>query len=171
MDDPLDAILQAYGRDQAYLIPILQKVQAEFGYLSQDSMVRVARHLGMPESRVYGVASFYAQFRFTPMGRSRVMVCRGTACHVRGAPRILEEIKKVLEIDEGETTADQAYTLETVACIGCCALSPCMMIDKEVYAQLTPAKVREVFAGRARGRDLSGETATGQTGVGGATTQ
>ncbi|MCL6430418.1 MAG: NADH-quinone oxidoreductase subunit NuoE [Anaerolineae bacterium] len=146
MHDRIDAILSSYGRDRANLIPILQSVQAELGYLSEEAMLRIADYLGVPESQVYGVASFYAQFRFTPTGRNRIMVCRGTACHVRGAPRILDEIQQVLNIREGETTSDMEYTLETVACIGCCALSPCMMINREVYAKLTPTKVREVFS-------------------------
>jgi len=166
MDERLGAILSSHRPEQAALIPILQKVQSAFGYLPEEAMLEIARYTGVPESRVYGVASFYAQFRFTPMGRKRIMVCRGTACHVRGSPRILDEIKKVLGIDEGETTPDGEYTLETVACIGCCALSPTMMINKEVYAKLTPAKVRQVFAGEAREREVRGDPAAGQEGMG-----
>jgi len=150
MDERLGAILLSHKRQRADLIPILQEVQAEFGYLPEEAMLEIARFTGVPESQVFGVASFYAQFRFTPMGRNRVMLCRGTACHVRGAPRILDEVKNVLGIEEGGTTPDLEYTLETVACIGCCALSPCMMINKEVYAKLTPAKVREVFSREAK---------------------
>ena len=146
MEERLNAILSFHNRERAQLIPILQQVQSEFGCLPEEAMLEIARFVGIPESQVYGVASFYAQFRFTPMGKNRVMMCRGTACHVRGAPRILDEIKNVLAIKEGETTPDREYTLETVACIGCCALSPCMMINKEVYAKLTPAKVRQVFS-------------------------
>jgi len=146
MEERLNAILSSHNRERAQLIPILQQVQSEFGCLPEEAMLEIARFVGIPESQVYGVASFYAQFRFTPMGKNRVMMCRGTACHVRGAPRILDEIKNVLAIKEGETTPDREYTLETVACIGCCALSPCMMINKEVYAKLTPAKVRQVFS-------------------------
>mgnify|MGYP000002781149 CR=1 FL=1 len=142
----LEAILSSYAGRRDELIPILQRVQSEFGYLPEEAMLRVAKFTGVPESQVYGVASFYAQFRFTPVGRNRVMVCLGTSCHVRGAPRILEEIKRQLDIDVGETTEDMEYTLETVACLGCCGLSPCIMINGKVYAKMTPKKVAELFA-------------------------
>lgn len=139
----LNAILgQFEGRDYE-LIPILQQVQREFGYLRQDAMRDIARFLRVPESRIYAVATFYAQFRFTPIGRNHVMVCRGTACHVRGAPRILQEIEKQLGIKAGETTPDLEYSLETVACIGACGLSPCVMVNDKVEAKLTPKKVAE----------------------------
>lgn len=145
MEDRINAILSRFRREESNLIPILQQMQAEFSYLPADAMRRIAQFLQVPESRVFGVASFYAQFRFTPMGKNRVMVCRGTACHVKGAPRILEAIENTLGIKEGGTTTDLQYTLETVACIGCCALAPCIMINKEVHGKLTPAKVKEVF--------------------------
>ena len=109
-------------------------------------MSAIARFAGIPESRVYAVATFYAQFRFTPIGKKHVLVCRGTACHVQGAPRILDELERQLGIKEGETTADMEYSLESVACIGACGLSPCIMIDKKVEAKLTPKKVAELFA-------------------------
>ena len=127
------------------LIIILQDVQERFGYLPKEAMFDVSKFLGIPESRVYAVASFYAQFRFKPMGKNTVMVCRGTACHVKGAPRILDEFKRELGIGENETTEDQEYTLETVACLGCCALAPCAMINDEVAANLTPKKVKSLF--------------------------
>lgn len=154
MDERLSAIFSSHEPERAALIPLLQEVQAAYGYLPEEAMLEIARFAGVPESQVFGVASFYAQFRFTPMGRKRIMLCRGTACHVRGAPRILDEVKSVLGIEEGETTPDQEYTLETVACIGCCALSPCMMINKDVYAKLTPAKIRAIFAGEAKDNDV-----------------
>ena len=146
MEQCLKAILSSYEGKRHELIPILQQVQAEFGYLPEKVMLEIAEYVGVPESRVYAVASFYAQFRFSPMGRNRVMVCRGTACHVRGAPRILEEVKRELGVQEGETTPDLEYTLETVACIGCCALAPCVMINKKVEAKMTSKKVAELFA-------------------------
>ena len=127
------------------LISILQDIQERFGYLPKEAMFDVSKFLGIPESRVYAVASFYAQFRFKPMGKNTVMVCRGTACHVKGAPRILDEFKRELGIGENETTGDQEYTLETVACLGCCALAPCAMINDEVAANLTPKKVKSLF--------------------------
>ena len=143
MEEQLHAILSSFEGHRHELIPILQRVQREFGYLPRDTMREVARFAGVPESRVYAVATFYAQFRFTPIGRNRVMVCRGTACHVRGAPRILQEFERQLRIKEGETTPDQEYSLETVACIGACGLSPCIMINNKVQAKLTPKKVAE----------------------------
>jgi NADH-quinone oxidoreductase subunit E len=141
MEEQLRAILSSFEGHRHELIPILQQVQREFGYLPRETMREVARFAGVPESRVYAVATFYAQFRFTPIGRKHVMVCRGTACHVRGAPRILQEFERQLEIKEGETTADLGYSLETVACIGACGLSPCVMINNKVEAKLTPKKV------------------------------
>ena len=141
----LTHVLDAYGGSEEELISILQDVQERFGYLPKDAMLRVSRFLSIPESRVYAVASFYAQFRFKPMGKNTVMVCRGTACHVKGAPRILDEFKRELGIDENETTEDNEYTLETVACLGCCALAPCAMINDEVAANLTPQKVKTLF--------------------------
>jgi len=144
-EDTIDAIFSSFDGKTEELIPILQRVQEEFGYLSEESMLAVARFTGVPEAQVYAVATFYAQFRFTPIGKTHVMVCRGTSCHVRGAPRILEETEKQLGIKEGETSPDLEYSLETVACIGACGLSPCIMTNKKVEAKLTPKKVAELF--------------------------
>ncbi len=141
----LSRVLDSFRGDEEELIPILQDIQERFGYLPKEAMFDVSKFLGVPESRVYAVASFYAQFRFKPMGKNTVMVCRGTACHVKGAPRILDEFKRELGIDENETTEDQEYTLETVACLGCCALAPCATVNDEVAANLTPKKVKSLF--------------------------
>ena len=146
MECSLSRILTSYRGAQSELVPILQKVQAEFGYLSEDAMKKVASFCGVAESKVFGIASFYAQFRFAPLGRTHVTICRGTACHVRGAPRILSEVKRQLGIEEGETTRDLAYSLETVACIGCCALAPCLVINGKVESKMTSKKVKELFA-------------------------
>lgn len=143
VQERLDLILSRCEARRDELIPILQKVQREFGYLHEEALRGIARFVGLPESQVYAVATFYAQFRFTPIGRKHVMVCRGTSCHVRGAPRILQEIEKQLGIKEGQTTPDLEYSLETVACIGACGLSPCVMINETVEANLTPKKVAE----------------------------
>ncbi|MEJ2108518.1 MAG: NADH-quinone oxidoreductase subunit NuoE [Acidobacteriota bacterium] len=145
MEERLKTILSSYEKRKDNLIPILQHVQEEFGYLPEDAMLKVARAIGVPESRVYAVATFYTMFRFTPMGKNRITICRGTACHVRGATRILEEVEQRIGIKEGETTEDLEYTLETAACIGCCALAPCIMINDDVEAKLTPKKVEEFF--------------------------
>ena len=145
--DCLESVFSAYRGSEDELIPILQDVQAELGYLPEDAMLAISRFTGVPESQVYAVATFYAQFRFSPIGRNHVMVCRGTACHVRGAPRILEKIEKELGIKEGETTGDLEYSLETVACIGACGLSPCITINKQVEAKMTPKRVTELMHG------------------------
>jgi NADH-quinone oxidoreductase subunit E len=141
----LSPVLDKFERKPDVLISLLQAVQARFGYLAPEALSTVARHARVPRSRVYGVASFYAQFRFNPVGRERVAVCRGTACHVSGARLILEELERTLGIDEGQTTEDQAYSLETVACIGCCGLAPCLSVNDEVSAKLTPKKIRKQF--------------------------
>ena len=146
MEESLKSILSRYDGNHFDLIPILQEVQSQFGYLPEPEMSQVAKFVGLPESRIYGVATFYEQFRFTPQGRNHVVVCRGTACHVRGAKQILEKFEEQLDVKEGETTEDLEYTLGTAACIGCCALAPCVMINDTVEAKLTPKKVAEFFS-------------------------
>jgi NADH-quinone oxidoreductase subunit E len=141
----LDDILSNYTRDKSDLIPILQAAQVRFGYLPEEMMVGIARFLKIPPSAVYGVSTFYAQFKLTPTGRRTVKVCRGTACHVRGADRILQEIEKKLNIKPGETTEDSEYSLETVACIGACALAPTIVINEDVHGKMTTKKVRGIF--------------------------
>lgn len=145
MEEQLKTILSTHPRRREELIPILQEVQAEFTYLPDDAMLAIAKHTRMPESKVYGVATFYAQFRFTPMGKNHTMVCRGTACHVNGAEHVLEEVEELLGIKEGETSADLEHSLETVACIGACSLAPCLMINNKVEANMTLDKVRKLY--------------------------
>lgn len=146
MECSLSEILSSYKGAQGELIPILQKVQAEFGYLPEEAMNQVAEFCRVAESNIFGVASFYNQFRFTPPGRNQITVCRGTACHVQNAPAIVEEVKRQLGIQEGETTMDMEYSLETVACIGCCALAPCLKVNEDVHGRLTPEKARKLFS-------------------------
>ena len=153
--EQLDDILAQYDGENSDLIPILQKAQERFGYLSGEVMQWIAKFLRLPESTVYGVSTFYAQFKFTPTGRRIIKVCRGTACHVRGGARILSVVEKQLGIKPGETTDDLEYTLETVACIGACALAPTMVIGNEVQRKMTPKKVVELF----RNRSKAGENA------------
>lgn len=145
-DDRLDRVLISAGPDRGNLIPLLQKVQEEFGYLPERAMMRAAAWAGVPESRVYAVGTFYAQFRFAPLGRKHVVVCRGTGCHVRGSPGLLDLLTRTLGIKEGETSPDREWSLETVACIGACGLSPCLTINKRVFARMTPDKVRALLA-------------------------
>ena len=147
----LGTILDTFERRPGALIPMLQAVQGRLGYLPSEALGTVARHTRVPRSRVYGVASFYSQFRFNPIGRQRVSVCRGTACHVGGARMILEELERNLGISEGQTTEDMEYSLETVACIGCCGLAPCISVNDDVAAKLTPKKVRKLFKKTRRG--------------------
>jgi NADH-quinone oxidoreductase subunit E len=144
--EQLDDILSDYQGDASELIPILQAAQEKFGYLPEEVMAGIARFLKLPPSAVYGVGTFYAQFKLTPTGRRTVKVCRGTACHVRGADRILQEIEKKLGIKPGETTSDLAYSLETIACFGSCALAPVMVVDKTVYGRMTPPKAAQTLA-------------------------
>jgi NADH-quinone oxidoreductase subunit E len=144
-DERLDSILSLYRGDEGELIPILQKVQGEFGYVPESAIRGIAEFLHLPEVTVFGVVTFYAQFKLVPTGRNVVRVCRGTACHVRGGARILREAQKQLGIKPGESTPDLEYALETVACIGACALAPTMVINKDTYGQMTPKKVAEVL--------------------------
>ena len=146
----LDDIFTRYSRKRDNLIPILQEVQQHLGYLPEEAMQQVADFLGLSNGTVYGVSTFYAQFKFAPTGRQTVRVCRGTACHVRGGARVLRDIEHRLGIKAGETTEDLEYTLETVACIGACALSPTMTVDKETYGQMTTRKAAEVFSDRGK---------------------
>jgi NADH-quinone oxidoreductase subunit E len=145
MEEKLKTILATYKGKEQELIPILQHVQTEYGYLPERIMFDIAKFARVPESQVYSVATFYGQFRFKPKGKKHVMVCRGTACHVRGAPRILEEVEKHIHIKEGETSPDLEYSLETVACIGACGLAPNMMVNDVTYGRLTKKKIHEIF--------------------------
>ena len=127
------------------------EVQANFGYLPKEAILLLTSFLNVGEGQIYSIASFYAQFRLTPLGRQRVTVCRGTACHIRGTPRVLGGIEKVLAIKEGETTPDLEYTLETVACLGCCALAPCLKVNNDVHGEMTQEKVKELFLDSNKG--------------------
>ena len=145
MEAVMSEIFSGFKGKREEIIPLLQEVQERVGFLPKESLTDIARFTRVPASNVFAVATFYAQFRFTPRGRKHIMVCRGTACHVNGAPRVLEEIEEQLGILEGETSEDLAYSLETVACIGACSLAPCIMIDKEVEAKITKKKVAALF--------------------------
>lgn len=153
MEETLQTILSEFDGKQEEIIPILQKVQNAYTYLPEESMEQIARFIHVPASRVFGVATFYAQFRFTPTGKNIVSVCRGTACHVRGAPAILEETTAVLGLDGEGTTEDLEYTVETVACIGCCALAPCVTINEEVHGNLNKKKVRTLLTKGSKSDD------------------
>lgn len=145
VEERLNEILFSYKGREDELIPILQQVQQVLGYLPELVMKKVAKFLKLPESAVFGVGTFYAQFKLVPSGRNIIKVCRGTACHVRGAAGILGEVEKQLGIKSGESTPDLEYSLEAIACFGSCALAPVMVIGHNVYGRMTPAKVKEVL--------------------------
>jgi NADH-quinone oxidoreductase subunit E len=146
VEERLNEILSSYEGKEDELIPILQQVQQVFGYLPEPAMKRIAKFLKLPESTVFGVGTFYAQFKLVPSGRNIIKVCRGTACHVRGATGILGEVEKQLGIKPGESSPDLEYALEAIACFGSCALAPVMVIGNNVYGRMTPTKVKEVLA-------------------------
>ena len=141
----LDEILHRHRGEEGTLIPILQEVQEVCGYLSEEVLNHLGKRLHIPTSRIFGVVTFYAQFYLTPRGRHTVRVCRGTACHVRGGKNIRKAVRQFLGIEEDETTPDSKFTFETVACLGACALSPVLLVDKNYYGKLTPAKVAKVL--------------------------
>ena len=145
MTKTLNEILSAYEGNNSELIPLLQDIQANLGYLSEESIKEVSKFTGVSESEIYGVATFYTQFRFTPVGKKHIMVCKGTACHVKGATQIIEGIERHLGIKEGEVTFDMEYSLESGGCLGCCALAPCAMINDDVESNMTLKDVKKMF--------------------------
>jgi len=138
------SILIKSRRHPNHLIDILQEIQSRDGYLSVEGMREVARCLGISPAAVWGVATFYSQFRFTPPGRKPVRVCMGTACHLAGGQLVLEAMARELKIEVGGTSEDREFSLERVACIGCCALAPVVTIEEKVYPRMTPPQVEEV---------------------------
>ena len=142
----LDKTIEHYRGTEGSLITILQKAQDIFGYLPREIMEHVAGALNLKTAKVYGVATFYTQFRFEPVGKYLINLCQGTACHVNGSKMIEEAVFEELGISDGQTTEDNLFTLNNVACLGCCSLSPVMMINGETYGTLTKDKVREIFA-------------------------
>jgi len=141
----INEILGSYEGEKASLIPILQEVQQKVGYLPEEGLKQIAKFVDIPESTVFGIATFYAQFKLVPMGRNIIKVCRGTGCYVRGAQRILEALESELGIKAGETTPDLEYTLETVACFGSCALAPVVVLNDKVYGRMTAKKVKKIL--------------------------
>ena len=141
----VNAIVVEYSQQRWVLIPLVQRIQSEFGYIPPQSIPIIARVLGLFPSQVQGVISFYAQLYTEPRGKEVVRVCRGTACHVRGGKTILKLVKQHLGIEEGQTTPDLEYTLETVACIGVCALAPNIVAGDRVYGHMNPKKVEQLF--------------------------
>lgn len=145
MEERLNAVFASYKGEKNELIPILQDAQEEFGYLPLEVMQEVARFLRLPESKVFGVATFYARFHLQPRGKHIIRLCCGTACHVRGAMKISNKIKDALDVEVGQTTGDMAFTYEEVACIGACGLAPVMTIDEKTYGKLNPDKLKDIL--------------------------
>jgi len=144
-ENDLTGILTPERRNRAHLIDILQDIQNGHGYLSKDALLEVAKFLDMPASTVWGVATFYNQFRFTAPGKRPVKVCMGTACHLAGGQLVLEATARELDIEIGGITTDREFSLERVACIGCCALAPVVTIGEQAYPRMTPTKIEEVL--------------------------
>lgn len=147
----MNEVLEKYKNVKGSLITVLQKAQEIYGYLPTDVIYKIAEDMKLTPAKVMGVATFYTQFRFQPVGKYLIMLCQGTACHVNGSERIASTIKEELGISDGETTEDGLFTLKNVACLGCCSLSPVMMINEETYGSLTPEKVRNILKGLKEG--------------------
>jgi len=142
-EEQLSGILENHRGERNGLIPILLEVQKEFGYLPKEAMLTVARFLGMKPIDVWGVATFFNQFRLAPLGKNHVKVCMGTACHLAGGRLVSEALERELKIKVGETSADGQFSLERVACIGCCMLAPVTVIKDKIYPKMSPFKVEE----------------------------
>lgn len=145
MQEQVKNVLEKHQHDKSLLVDILQDIQAEIGYLPKDVLVETGRRLGVPLSRIYSVATFFKAFSLTERGRNLISVCMGTACHVRGAVKVLERIEKELKIKRGETTKDLKFTLETVNCVGACALGPMVIIGEDYHGEMTPEGIVSVL--------------------------
>jgi NADH-quinone oxidoreductase subunit E len=143
----MESSLSQFPVEAGSLIPLLQRMQENAGYISADAVQRIAEYLKLTESQVYGVASFYAQFRFTPPARHSLSVCLGTACHVRGGERLMAALQKDLDTVPGRSTSDGRFDLNRVACLGCCALSPVVKIDHDIYSNMTNMKLKRILDG------------------------
>ncbi len=147
MLDDITSQLPQFGKERRDLIPILQMIQERHAYLAPEVLKIVAEHMQIEVCEVYGVATFYNQFRFHPPGKHHIKVCLGTACHIRAGDIILENFERKLEINEGETTPDREFSIETVACVGCCALAPVAIVDENVHGHVAPSKVEGLILG------------------------
>ncbi len=146
MKNTIKDIIKPYQGEKGSLIPILQAVQEKTGFISEDAVSTIALSLNMSEHEIYGVATFYTQFRYTKPGDHMVKVCLGTACHVRGGEQLLNRTENILNIKPGQTTPDSAFSLERVACMGCCALAPVIVVDDKIYPNVTSPKVEKIIS-------------------------
>lgn len=144
--ESLQEVFDKYRDVSGAIIPVLQEAQDIYGYLPKEVLEQISEELKIPLSKVYGITTFYAQFHLTPRGRNIVRVCLGTACHVRGGAQVLEKLQEELQIDDGETTEDLSFTLESVACIGACGLAPVIMINDDTHGKLAPDKIKEILS-------------------------
>ncbi len=144
--DKIDAVLHEFEGRKGSLIPILQKTQAQLGFLSKEAMEYISKKNQIPVSEIYGVTTFYTQFRMHPTGKNIIRICHGTACHVANAPKISEALYEELKVGPGSTTKDLKFTVEEVACLGCCSLAPVIMINDKAYGRLTPGKLKDILA-------------------------
>ena len=160
--------LWRYDGAPGELIPLLQSAQAHFGYIPRRAVQYISEVTNIPESTIYGVITFYSQFRLQPMGRHAIRLCAGTACHVSGSKLLIETVQDELGIEVGDTTADGCFTLFTVACLGCCSLSPVMMVDEETHGRLTAASVRKILRGYRRAEAAAAPPAAVPAGTAGA---
>ena len=146
MKDAIESILDNYNtNDKGSLIPILQSVQKEEGYISSSAVNKISKYLRISGSHIFGVASFYSQFKFNPPGRNSIKLCLGTACHVQGGDFLLKAIQSEIGISPGETTEDQRFDLERVACLGCCAIAPVLMINNKIHSRMSVIRLKEVL--------------------------
>lgn len=134
-------LIAKYPKSREHLISILQEVQEKYGYLSRDSITGIAEYLNLPSSKIFGVATFYNQFKLNAPGRIQIAMCRGTACHVKGSLNLLDTCRQALGIEVGQTTRDGLFSLETVACLGCCSIAPAMMVNGKFFGRLDKQKV------------------------------
>lgn len=142
---PALAVISRENTHEGSLIPILQKLQAEYGFLPRAVLTLLSRRTNIPIAKILGAATFYAQFRFEPLGKHVIKVCHGTACHIGGSPKLTDYLTDHLGVQEGDTTKDGLFTLERVACLGCCSLAPVMMVDETAYGRLTQGKIAKVI--------------------------
>ena len=145
-------VFAGYRGQKGVLVPLLQETQDRFGYLPEVAINEISRFTGVARSEIYGVVTFYTKFRLTPSARNTITVCEGTACHVKGGWRLRDAVERELGIEVGEVTADLQFGLERVACIGCCALAPTLVLNEKVYAAMTPAKVTQLLDGVRKGK-------------------
>jgi NADH-quinone oxidoreductase subunit E len=145
MQKKIEEIMKSYEKERGSLIPILQAVQKEYGYISEKAVAAISKSIKVSEHEIYGVATFYAQFSFTRPGDHLIKVCVGTACHVKGGEQIMEMVERMLNIKSGQTTPDYKYSLQRVACLGSCALAPVVLIDDKVYSRMTVRKVKKLL--------------------------